>query len=139
MQRVHVKRIDNDYAFEAADSDGHSFRLDIPIDQGGHGSGMRPMQTLLTALGACSGVDIVMILKKQKETLVHFEMMIEGERAADKEPALWEKIHILFQLKGTMSKEKAEKACALSIDKYCSVAATLRAAGAVITWEVEIQ
>jgi putative redox protein len=37
-----------------------------------------------------------------------------------------------------MSKEKAEKACALSIDKYCSVAETLRAAGAVITWEVVI-
>jgi putative redox protein len=37
-----------------------------------------------------------------------------------------------------MSQEKAEKACALSIDKYCSVAATLRAAGAVINWSVEI-
>jgi putative redox protein len=37
-----------------------------------------------------------------------------------------------------MSKEQAEKACALSIDKYCSVAATLRAAGASITWSVEI-
>ena len=43
-----------------------------------------------------------------------------------------------FKLKGSMTKEKAEKACALSIDKYCSVAATLKAAGAVITWEVEI-
>ena len=37
-----------------------------------------------------------------------------------------------------MSQERAEKACTLSIDKYCSVAATLRAAGAVITWEVAI-
>ena len=36
------------------------------------------------------------------------------------------------------AKEKAEKACALSMDKYCSVAATLRAAGASITWKVEI-
>jgi putative redox protein len=47
-------------------------------------------------------------------------------------------VHVVFKLKGSMTKEKAEKACALSIDKYCSVAATLRAAGAVITWEVVI-
>jgi putative redox protein len=51
---------------------------------------------------------------------------------------LWKTIHIIFKFKGSMTKEKAEKACALSIDKYCSVAATLRAAGAVISWEVEI-
>ena len=93
---------------------------------------------LLSALGGCSGVDVVMILNKQKETIEQFEMEISGERAVGKEPALWETVNVIFKLKGTMSKEKAEKACALSIDKYCSVAATLRAAGAVITWSVEI-
>ena len=112
--------------------------MDIPVDQGGHGNGVRPMQALLSALGGCSAVDVVMILKKQKESIEHFEMIINGEREVGKEPALWSAINIVFQLKGTMSKEKAEKACALSMDKYCSVAATLRAAGAVITWEVEI-
>ena len=65
-------------------------------------------------------------------------MVIDGERETGKEPALWTTVHINFKFKGTMTKEKAEKACALSIDKYCSVAATLRAAGAVISWEVEI-
>ena len=112
--------------------------MDIPVDQGGHGNGVRPMQALLSALGGCSAVDIVMILKKQKETIENFEMIIDGERQVGKEPALWETIHIVFKLKGTMSQERAEKACTLSIDKYCSVAATLRAAGAVITWEVAI-
>ena len=46
--------------------------------------------------------------------------------------------NIVFKFKGTMTKERAEKACALSIDKYCSVAATLIAAGAKITWTVEM-
>jgi putative redox protein len=96
------------------------------------------MQALLSALGGCSGVDIVMILKKQKQTIEVFEMDINGEREAGKEPSLWQTVNIVFKLKGTMSKEQAEKACALSIDKYCSVAATLRAAGASITWSVEI-
>lgn len=138
MATITLKRIDKDYNFETFDEAGQSMKMDIPEDQGGHGNGVRPMQALLSALGGCSGVDVVMILKKQKETLDHYEMVISGERAVGKEPALWETIHIVFKLKGSMSKEKAEKACALSIDKYCSVAATLRAAGAVITWEVEI-
>ena len=72
------------------------------------------------------------------ETIEVLEMVINGERQVGKEPALWETIHIIFKFKGTMTKERAEKACALSIDKYCSVAATLIAAGAKITWTVEM-
>ena len=138
MARIHLKQIDKNYQFATTDEAGQTMTMDIPVDQGGNGNGVRPMQALLSALGGCSAVDIVMILKKQKETIEQFEMIIDGEREVGKEPALWSAIHIVFQLKGTMSKEKAEKACALSMDKYCSVAATLRAAGAVITWEVEI-
>jgi putative redox protein len=138
MARIHLKQIDQDYQFVTTDEAGQQITMDIPVDQGGHGNGVRPMQALLSALGGCSAVDIVMILKKQKETIENFEMIIDGERQVGKEPALWETIHIVFKLKGTISQERAEKACALSIDKYCSVAATLRAAGAVITWEVAI-
>ena len=86
----------------------------------------------------CSSDLIVMILNKQKETIEFFEMIIEGQREEGKEPSLWKTVHIIFKLKGTMTQEKAQKACALSIDKYCSVAATLRAAGATITWEVAV-
>jgi putative redox protein len=138
MARIHLKQIDQDYQFITTDEAGQQITMDIPVDQGGHGNGVRPMQALLSALGGCSAVDIVMILKKQKETIEQFEMIIDGERQVGKEPALWETIHIVFKLKGSMSQERAEKACTLSIDKYCSVAATLRAAGAVITWAVEI-
>jgi putative redox protein len=138
MARIHLKQIDQDYQFVTTDEAGQQITMDIPVDQGGHGNGVRPMQALLSALGGCSAVDIVMILKKQKETIENFEMIIDGERQVGKEPALWETIHIVFKLKGTMTQERAEKACSLSMDKYCSVAATLRAAGAVITWAVEI-
>jgi putative redox protein len=138
MARIHLKQIDQDYQFITTDEAGQQITMDIPVDQGGHGNGVRPMQALLSALGGCSAVDIVMILKKQKETIEQFEMIIDGERQVGKEPALWETIHIVFKLKGSMTQERAEKACTLSIDKYCSVAATLRAAGAEITWTVEI-
>ncbi len=138
MARIHLKQIDKDYQFITTDEAGQQLTMDIPVDQGGHGNGVRPMQALLSALGGCSAVDIVMILKKQKETIEQFEMIIDGERQVGKEPALWETIHIIFKLKGTMTQERAEKACDLSLEKYCSVAATLRAAGANITWSVEI-
>jgi putative redox protein len=138
MAKIHLKQIDQDYQFVTTDEAGQTMTMDIPVDQGGHGNGVRPMQALLSALGGCSGVDIVMILKKQKQTITLFEMEIDGEREAGKEPALWQTINVVFKLQGTMTKEQAEKACALSMDKYCSVAATLRAAGASITWSVEI-
>ena len=138
MAKMIVTRINDGFAFNAVDEAHNSMRLDIPVDQGGHGTGLRPMQTLLSALGACSGVDIVMILNKQKETIDFFEMIIEGQREEGKEPSLWKTVHIILKFKGTMTQEKAQKACALSIDKYCSVAATLRAAGATITWEVAV-
>ena len=138
MATITLKRTDSDYQFQTIDETGQIMTMDIPEDQGGHGNGVRPMQALLSALGGCSGVDVVMILNKQKETIEFFEMVIDGERETGKEPALWKTIHIIFKFKGSMTKEKAEKACALSIDKYCSVAATLKAAGAIISWEVEI-
>ena len=138
MATINLKRIDDDYQFVTSDETGQTITMDIPVDQGGHGNGVRPMQSLLSVLGGCSGVDIVMILKKQKERIEVLEMVIHGERQVGKEPALWEAIHIVFKFKGSMTMERAEKACTLSIDKYCSVAATLRAAGANITWSVEL-
>jgi putative redox protein len=54
------------------------------------------------------------------------------------EPALWEKIHLLFQLKGDVDPAKANRAVQLSMEKYCSVAETLRRAGAEISWEVMV-
>ena len=138
MAKILINRVDDAYAFEACDENGHLMRMDAAEAIGGHNSGIRPMQTLLMGLGGCGGVDIVSILKKQKQTIRTFNMVINGEREPGKEPSLWKEVTILFQFSGSIDIDKARKACALSIDKYCSVAATLRAAGCQITWDVEI-
>ena len=96
------------------------------------------MQSLLMALGACSGIDIVSILKKQKQNPSVFKIRIEGEREDAKPVALWKTIHVFFEFSPDIDEEKAKKACALSIEKYCSVAETLRRAGAEIHWNVQI-
>jgi putative redox protein len=138
MIRIEVSRTIGDYGFEGKDASGNRLQMDAALEIGGQNAGIRPMQTLLMGLGGCSGVDIVSILKKQRQDVQGVNMIIEAEREKDKEPALWKYIHVTFQFKGDVDADKANKACALSIDKYCSVAATLRAAGATIEWKSEI-
>lgn len=138
MVRISLKRVDDAFAMEARDESGHTTLIDAAESIGGRNSGFRPMQTLLMGLGGCSGVDILSILKKQRQEVKDFEMVIDGEREQDKEPALWKQVNILFRFSGNIDEDKARKACSLSIDKYCSVAATLRAAGCTIEWDVAI-
>lgn len=136
MITIEVNRIAGDFGFEAKDANGHTLRLDTSDETGGSNFGVRPMQILLMGLGACSGIDIVSILKKQRLIIEGFSMKIKGEREKGKEPSLWETVHIDFELKGDIDKDKADRACALSINKYCSVAETLRRSGTKITWAV---
>lgn len=138
MIRIEVSRVAEDFGFEAKDAYGHTARLDTSPDGGGQNFGIRPMQMLLMALGGCSGIDVVSILKKQRQTITRYNMVIEGQREPNKEPSLFTDIHVLFELDGEIEPEKAKRAVQLSIDKYCSVAETLRRAGAVITWEVSV-
>src|SRR6516165_4163016 len=129
MIHVEVTRVQGDYGFEGKDAFGHTVSLDTSPETGGQNFGVRPMQMLLLALGGCSGIDVVSILKKQRQNITGFRMLIDGEREKEKEPSLWEYVKINFELEGTIDPEKARRACELSIDKYCSVAATLRGAG----------
>ena len=138
MIRIEIDRVQADFGFEAKDQYGHTTRLDTSPETGGQQFGIRPMQMLLMGLGGCSGIDIVSILKKQRQTVDGFKMVIEGEREQGKEPSLWKDINIVFHLTGHIDPVKAHKACELSIEKYCSVAETLRRAGATIKWNVII-
>ena len=138
MIEISLNRVEGDFGFEAKDANGHTVKIDSSPETGGTNVGVRPMQMILMGLGGCSGIDIVAILKKQRQIVESFSMKVEGEREKGKEPSLWENINIVFELKGTIDPDKAYRACELSMEKYCSVAATLRGAGAKITWEVKV-
>jgi len=127
---------DGDYGIDITDSDGHTLRMDIPVSQGGNASGFRPMQSLLAALCGCSSVDVVSILKKQKQQLEGLEIEVDGEREEGKEPSLWKQVDVRFFIKGEVEHAKAYRAVDLSMEKYCSVAETLRLAGAEIRFQV---
>ena len=138
MINITLERTTGDYGFEAKDAAGHAVLTDSTSESGGTDAGVRPMQLLLMAMGGCSGIDVVSILKKQRQQIDHFTMHISGEREAGVEPSLWKKVHVVFDIKGDIDAGKAERACQLSIDKYCSVAETLRKAGAAISWELKV-
>jgi len=138
MIKIELERVQGDYGFEAKDANGHIVRMDTSPEGGGVNFGVRPMQMLLMGLGGCSGIDIVSILKKQRQTVTGFGMKIEGEREAGKEPSLWKDVTIVFELTGEIDADKAKRACELSMDKYCSVAETLRRAGGELSWKVTV-
>jgi len=136
--KVEVHRINNNYKLEARNEAGNTFIIDNSKAAGGNEEGFRPMQTLLAALGGCSSMDIISILKKQRLEPFDLKVIIEGERETGKDANLWKTIHARFVFTGDVPKEKAERAVQLSIEKYCSVAKTLTLAGAEITYSVEV-
>ncbi|MBU2493888.1 MAG: OsmC family protein [Bacteroidetes bacterium] len=124
--KIEINRIDKDFHFEAKGSTGIAVNIDAAPAIGGHNMGARPMELLLMGLGGCSGIDIVNILKKQKQNIEEFKIVVEAGREKDKTPSVFENIYIHFYLSGNIEKEKAGRAVELSMEKYCSAAAVIR-------------
>ena len=123
--KINIKRLNDNFHMEAKNEDGNSIQMDSAPDIGGEGKGMRPMQLLLAAVGGCSAIDVILILKKQKQIIEDFEVEIEGEREKIEDYSLFRDICLHFKFKGKVDKDKAERAVKLSVDKYCSVSKTL--------------
>lgn len=136
MPILTAERINPDFEMMITDTTGNRMTIDIPVDQGGNGNGMRPMQTVLAALCGCSAVDVVSILKKQKQEVTGFKILVDGQREQGKEPSVWQTVDLVFELTGNIETTKGFRAVKLSVDKYCSVAETVRRAGATINYKV---
>ncbi|MCD4686103.1 MAG: OsmC family protein [Anaerolineae bacterium] len=111
---------------------GHSSNdFTIPLDAvkaevGGHNAGIAPMELLLTALGGCTGMDVISILRKKKQQVTAFEVQVEGV-LADAHPKVYTEIWVKFILTGTdIDPQAVERSITLSRDKYCGAAATMR-------------
>lgn len=122
-----------------ADEAGNEIKLALPELAGGDTSGIRPMQLMIFSLGGCAAVDVLTILKKQRQNVTDLHITIEADRFHRPMPNPWEKAHLVFTFSGRVDRQKAEKAIAMSLDKYCSASETLRLAGANITWQAVIQ
>lgn len=122
--KVSLKRV-GPAAFEATAGSGGQAIIDGSPEIGGEGRGMRPMEALLMSLASCAAMDVVHILRKQKEPLEDLHIEVEGERA-DGTPTPFTTIHLTFTATGEgLTEKKVRRAVALSVEKYCSVGATL--------------
>lgn len=136
--KVELKRVNNAVHFEgSAPSSTVKIQIDGSPDIGGEGLGVRPMEMVLMALASCSSLDLVSILKKQKQDLQDFSVSVEGERR-EQIPTVFTKIHMTFTLKGTIDQDKANRAAELAVKKYCSVHDMLEAGGVEITYSLSI-
>ncbi len=132
MGTATVKWIDGKQ-FIGIDSTHHSVVLSTPDE----GIGIKPSELLLIAVASCSAVDVVEILEKKRMPLTRLEISASGEQDQDP-PWTFRKIHLHYKIGGKNLTEKAvSQAIQLSEEKYCSVAATVRATAQIIT-EFEI-
>jgi putative redox protein len=119
--------------FEGTDSHGQSILLSGDDET----EGVRPSQAMLIALGSCSSVDVVEVLRKRRMPLKSLDVTVTGEQDKDP-PWAYRKVHIHFRLIGDNLKEKAvARTIRLAEEHYCSVAATMRGV-AEITTDFEI-
>lgn len=91
------------------------------------GNGVTPMETLATALAACTAMDVASILAKMRQPLEGFRVEVSGERA-EEHPKKFLSLAVTYRLKGDLDERKVERAIELSEERYCSVEATLRPA-----------
>ena len=124
---VVLKRIDDDFHFEGMGSSSVPVHIDAAEGIGGHNAGARPMELLLMGIGGCTAIDVILILKKQRQSIEDFQIRISGnrEKIEGTEKTPFNEINIQFELKGTIDGNKAIKAIQLSMEKYCSATAQL--------------
>ncbi len=101
-------------------------------------AGSSPVSAMLQALGACSGIDVVDILKKKRKTIVGFRVLCKGVRA-DEHPKVFTSVHMHYTLISPDAKlEDLERCIHLSHQSYCSVSAMFTRSGCVISHSAEV-
>lgn len=122
-------------AFEGKGESGHTILMDADEKVGGNNNGPKPTEALLSALGGCTGIDVVSILNKMRLEIEDFSMEITSERALE-HPKRFTKINVHYKLTGpALEESKVRKAVELTQNKYCSVSKSLNAD---ITYTFEI-
>jgi putative redox protein len=125
MAKVTAKWAGQKVRFDIESASGHTAAIDEP-PVFGDDSAMRPTEMLLGALGGCTGLNAVLLLKKFKQPVKTLEVEVEGEQ--DKEwPRAFNKIDVTFHIgwEGKYDKALVEQALDMACNRYCPIHATL--------------
>lgn len=120
--------------FESLAND-HIIHLDKLEKHGGENFGPRPKPLILSAIGGCTGMEIMSILEKMRITIEQLDIDVTGE-LTETQPKMYKAVHIIFNVKcASENKSKTERAINLAINKYCGVVAMVRQF-AIVTYDI---
>ncbi|MGC9529485.1 MAG: OsmC family protein [Candidatus Bipolaricaulaceae bacterium] len=118
--------------FVAAGPSGHALLMDAGAEVGGMDSAPRPTELLLAALGGCTGMDTISILRKMRTPPRRLEVEISAQRAED-HPRAVQRVHLTYRAQG-VPEDNLRRAAQLSQERYCTVSHSL---SAELTFSVE--
>ena len=135
--KAHVKQVEGLSLVGKSDSN-HWVPLDSSKTFGGSEAGSKAMEMVLVALGGCTAMDVLSLLKKMRQDVRDFDVELDAERA-EGHPAVFTKMHLHYIIIGNdINSDNVNKAINLSMNKYCSVSAMLKKS-VEITWDFEIK
>lgn len=118
--------------------DGHTVTIDLPESAGGNDTGPVPKKLLLVAAAGCTGLDVVSIARKMHIDLQNFGIRIDAEMT-EEHPKQYTSMKVIYEFEGdNLPKDKLERACQLSFDKYCGVLAMYKK-GVPVTYDVVLK
>lgn len=123
--KLSLERKNNAFHFEAKNDTGLLLNIDGSPEIGGEEKGFRPMELMLSGIASCSTIDLLLILKKQRQTVENIKIEAYAERTKD-DSKKFKSIELHYIVFGEIANLKLEKAIDLSITKYCSAIQSLQ-------------
>lgn len=122
--KLKLTRVESPFVMELTNESHNICVIDANPSIGGKGKGFRPMELLAGSLAGCASIDVLNILKKQRIELKNYSVNISADRISGV-PSPFEKIHLSFEFGANVDEEKLHRNIALTLEKYCSVSASL--------------
>lgn len=121
---MELNRIEEPYVFELNDANDLKLVMDSSVSLEGKNRGMTPMQLLLGALMGCMSIDVMLVLKKQKMSPKTYRVAVDAHKK-EGVPTPYERIHFRIYIDKEIDFKRVDRAVDLSLNKYCSVRASL--------------
>lgn len=127
---ISVELLD-EMTFAGRTESGQTLTLDASASAGGRGLGPSPTDALLIALGGCTGMDVISILRKMRQQVSAYRVELDGERASE-HPRTYTSIRVVHVVTGrNLNPQMVARAVELSATRYCPISAMLDKAAAV--------
>ncbi len=132
-------RVDRALRLIGTNERGHETLFDTSVAGGGMDSAASPMEVLLESTAACTTMDILSILQKQRRTISDFHVDLTAERASE-HPKVFTKIEMHFHVSSSdATMKELTRAIELSHTKYCSASIMIARSGCEITWKATLK